>query len=344
MPGVPAPEEFLVTQPSTDWKEVVAPGESELFERLAQDLARLQAKVGAKRGSLDRGLHAKSNAAARAQFEVLADVPAHLKVGLFAAPRTYDAVVRFSNGGPGRQADRRPDVRGIGVKVLGVDGKKLIPGMEDCRTQDFLAILSATTPFRSPEEFVWLVTNAGNPLTLLPKALLHLGPARALKLLGQLQKGLGAPLTALHGNTYYSALPIRFGPYAAKYRFVPDGVASTPADVDADLGEALLRRLDAGPLRWHFEVQLFSDEATTPIEDTTVEWTTPWHRLATLTLPKQAPLPAFTAWVESLSFDPWHALVEFRPVGAMMRARNAAYRVSTQARKAASEPTELPPG
>jgi hypothetical protein len=43
-------------------------------------------------------------------------------------------------------------------------------------------------------------------------------------------------------------------------------------------------------------------------------------------------------YVETLSFDPWHALVEHRPLGDMMRARNVAYRVSTQARKAAAEP------
>lgn len=38
-----------------------------------------------------------------------------------------------------------------------------------------------------------------------------------------------------------------------------------------------------------------------------------------------------------MSFDPWHALVEHRPLGSIMRARNAAYRVSTAARKATSE-------
>jgi hypothetical protein len=42
--------------------------------------------------------------------------------------------------------------------------------------------------------------------------------------------------------------------------------------------------------------------------------------------------------IESFSFDPWHALEEFRPLGNMMRARNAAYRLSTIERKAAPEP------
>ena len=51
------------------------------------------------------------------------------------------------------------------------------------------------------------------------------------------------------------------------------------------------------------------------------------------------------ALVESFSFDPWHAVEELRPLGAIMRARSAAYRESTIERKAADEPeTVLEPG
>ena len=42
--------------------------------------------------------------------------------------------------------------------------------------------------------------------------------------------------------------------------------------------------------------------------------------------------------IETLSFDPWHAAEDFRPLGQMMRARNVAYRLSTQERGAAPEP------
>ncbi len=42
--------------------------------------------------------------------------------------------------------------------------------------------------------------------------------------------------------------------------------------------------------------------------------------------------------MEKLSFDPWHALEELRPLGAMMRARAPAYRESVIARGAAPEP------
>lgn len=330
--------------PSTEWKEVIAPDEAALFERLAQDLAGVQADAAKKRG-VHRALHAKANLIARAEFEVLASLPPHARVGLFSEPKKYDAVVRFSNGGAAPQGDKKPDVRGVAVKVLGVGGKKLIPGMENAPTQDFLAILSASQPFPTPEDFVWFVVNARNPLTLLPKALFRFGPS-VFPLLAKLQKGLGAPLTALHTNRYFSALPIRCGAYAAKYSFTPLDAEPAAGQVDPDLGGALGKLLETRALRWEMQLQFFTDEQATPIEDSTREWTGPWTPVARLTLPQQSVSSEagkkLSAWAEPLSFDPWHAQEELRPLGAMMRARNAAYRVSTIARKAAPEPAALP--
>jgi hypothetical protein len=336
-----------MTTPSTDWKEVIAPGEAELFERLAADLAGLQAAVAKKRGSPSRALHAKQNVTARAHFEVLAGLPEHARVGLFAEPKSYEAVVRFSNGGPAHQSDKKPDVRGIAVKVLGVGGKKLIPGMESAPTQDFLAILTPSQPFRTPEEFVWFVVNARSPATLLPKALFKLGPGPLFSLLGKLQKGMGQKLQPLSANRYYSALPVRFGAHAVKYSFVPlDAGGASGAALDPDLGGSLVRQLASGAVRWELQVQFFTDEQRTPLEDATVEWQGPWLPVARLTLPQQevkAPEgEALSTWAEGLSFDPWHAQEELRPLGAFMRARSAAYRVSTQARKATPEPAGLP--
>lgn len=332
--------------PSTEWREVLRPDEGALFEKLAQELAGVQSMVAKKRGTTHRALHAKGNVLCRAELEVLAGIPEHARVGMFAEPKKYDAVVRFSNGGPAPQSDKRPDVRGVAVKVLGVGGKKLIPGMEEAPTQDFLAILSPTQPFPSPEDFIWFVVAARSPLTLIPKGILRFGPGKFFSLLSVLQKGLGAPLTALHTNRYFSALPIQFGKYAAKYSFVPLDAGAETGPVDPDLGGALARLLETRPLRWELQVQFFVDEQSTPIEDSTVEWKSPWTPVARLTLPQQSVSSeqgkALTAWAETLSFDPWHAQTELKPLGAMMRARNAAYRVSTIARKAAPEPSAIP--
>lgn len=336
-----------MTTPSTDWKEVIAPGEAELFERLAQDLAGVQADAAVKLGSVNRALHARPNLAARATFEVLAGLPEHARAGLFAEPKSYEAVVRFSNGSSVHQHDKKPDVRGMAVKVMGVGGKKLIPGLENAPTQDFLAILSASQPFRTPEEFVWFVVNARSPATLVPKALFKMGPGHLFSLLGKLQKGLGAKLQPLSSYRYYSALPFSVGQYAAKFSWVPlDAGGSSGAALDPDLGGGLARQLAAGPVRWELQLQFFTDDKNTPLEDGTVDWEAPWLPVARLTLQQQdvkgAEGQALASWAEKLSFDPWHAQEVLRPLGAFMRARNAAYRVSTQARRASPEPAGLP--
>jgi hypothetical protein len=334
-----------MTTPSTDWKEQIAPDEAATFERLAQDLAGVQARAAAKRGSISRGLHAKQNVVAKASLEVLPNLPAHARVGLFAEPKTYEAVVRFSNGDPNHRRDKTPDVRGIAVKVMGVGGRKLIPGMERAATQDFLAILAESQPFRTPEDFVWFVTVMHNPLTMLPKAALRFGIGPLLRILKRIKASLDAPLLPLWSNRYFSVLPIRCGAYAVKYSFAPLD-AGDGAALDPDLGGALGKRLAQGPVRWELQLQFFTDEQRTPIEDPTVDWQGPWVPVARLTLPQQDVAAEegtkLAAWAESLSFDPWHAQEELRPLGAFMRARSAAYRVSGQARKASPEPAALP--
>jgi catalase len=92
-------------------------------------------------------------------------------------------------------------------------------------------------------------------------------------------------------------------------------------------------------------VQFYVDEATTPIEDASVEWKekdAPFVTVARLTLPKQdidgAGGRRIADFIEGLSFDPWHALEAHRPLGNVMRARGHAYRLSTNERGAAREP------
>lgn len=333
--------------PATDWQETVPAGEEEDLERLAEQLRDLQRRRARGRPAL-RALHAKGQVGAEAKLEVLPNLPAHARVGPFATPQTYRAYVRFSNGAGVRRADSKPDVRGIAVKLLGVPGRKLIPGLEQATTQDFLAILSPTTPFRNAQEFVALLLAADNQALLLPRLAWQLGPIRAVRVLSQLLAGLGQPVRSLAANHYFSAVPIRFGPYAVRYAFAPHLAATDappPGKGPDYLAQELGQRLAAGPVVYDFRVQFFVDETCTPIEDASHEWLeadAPFTTLARLTLPRQdldSPRGRrVAALVERLSFDPWHAVEELRPLGNMMRARNAAYRLSTQERGAAPEP------
>jgi len=334
---------------STDWKEVVPPDEAARFERYAEDLRALQRK-NARDGRPSRALHAKGHPGLEARFIVLPDLPEHARVGMFAEPHDFRAYVRYSNGAGAHQPDRKADVRGIAIKVVGVPGKKIIPGLEDAKTQDFLLIQNASTPFRNADEFVGFVKAASKPALFIPKMIGLFGPLRAVSVLKKLAASVSKPLASVATTSYYSALPIRFGPYAVHYALAPHAHDSkpTPPSSSADyLAEELAQRLRNEPIEYDFRVQFYQDEIRTPIEDASVEWKesdAPFVTIARLSIPQQdlqSPHGRrIAALVEQLSFDPWHATEDFRPLGNMMRARNHAYRVSTQERGAAAEPAD----
>jgi hypothetical protein len=333
--------------PATDWKEEIAPDETARFEAMAEQLRGLQ-RARAQKGSVNRGLHAKGQIGIEAEVTILPDLPEEARIALFATPSTHRAYVRFSNGAGGHQSDRKGDVRGIAIKLLGVPGKKIIPGLENAQTQDFLLIRNSSQPFASPDRFVEFVTAIESPLTGLPKYLWKNGPRWTFGLLKQIAAGLNEPMVSLATTRYYSALPTMFGPYAVRWALTPHAKADAkqqPGKGRDYLGDELAARLRAGPITYDLEVQFFRDAARTPIEDASVDWKesdAPYVTVARLTLLQQDPASPrgqkLKSFVEGLSFDPWHALAELRPLGAMMRARNSAYRLSTQERKAAVEP------
>jgi hypothetical protein len=335
--------------PATDWNEEIPDDEAARFERYATMFGEMQ-KGRAHGGSADRALHAKSNLGVEAELEVLGDVPADAKLGMFAEPKTYRALVRYSNGSPRRQSDAKPDVRGIAVKVLGVAGKKLIPGLEDATTQDFLAIRTPSVPMRNADEFVKLV-RAAQPAALAPFKLIGaFGLGRGIGLLKSVLAGLKMPTAPLAATAYYSALPSKYGPYAVHFAFVPHDPVTVATGTEPNaLGDALAARLRERPVVYDLRIQFYQDATRTPIEDASVEWKVadaPFVTIGKLTLPVQDVASPrghkIGEYIETLSFDPWHAREDLRPLGNIMRARNQAYRVSTQGRAAAPEPTELP--
>jgi hypothetical protein len=334
--------------PPTDWKESIAPDESERFQRIAEAISGLQRRQAEGDHAL-RTLHAKPHVGARARFTVLPDLPDYARIGPFAAPRTYEALVRFSNGSGRPGDDHRPDVRGLAIKLLGVEGRKLIPGLEDARTQDFLMILTPSLPFRNSDEFMFFLLGAEHPLGFLPRAILRFGLLRTLLILVRFARGTTRRISSLATQTFHSGAPIQLGPYAIRYSVKP----LAPPEPDALIGDSrnylsddLVRRLAAGPLQFDFRIQFYRDAQSTPIEDATVEWkeeTSPFLTVARLEIPQQdLESPdgrRLREWVERLSFDPWHALVELRPLGDVMRARNHAYRASTMGRAVVDERT-----
>jgi hypothetical protein len=314
---------------SNEWRET-PPATEEADLRFAVELlTSLQTKAAAG-GAKKRALHAKALGAARGTLEI-AEVPAALKHGILAKPRAFPALVRFSSAASRVRSDGEADVRGIAVQLEGVEGPRALGGA--ATTQDLLAIDRFSVPFRSVREFVVMQRVAFAPLSGLFFAAGQLGIGRLFSLLRELTKPAPAPASLAH-HAFHSALPIRLGPNAMQYDFVPLDTSSEKRGKGRDaLGDELRARLAREPVRYALEVRLFTNERETPIEDASVPWNVPAVRVGTLTLPTQD-VGAVLAVAESTSFDPWHALEVHRPLGPMMRARKATYFPSVQARQA----------
>jgi hypothetical protein len=72
-----------------------------------------------------------------------------------AEPRVFPALVRFSNGESFAKPDKKPQPRGIAIKLIGVGGPQLLVDQKDAVTQDFLATShSVTETVRNIRQFM----------------------------------------------------------------------------------------------------------------------------------------------------------------------------------------------
>ncbi|HWS88171.1 MAG TPA: hypothetical protein VN282_14470 [Pyrinomonadaceae bacterium] len=347
--------------PRTDWREECEPGEDDLFREFADYIRGQQEKLlrddpgvaERTRGGLLRGFHAKPHAGLLADFEVLPDLPTHARFGVFAEPRVFKAVVRFSNGTPTLQSDRKPEPRGIGIKLLGVPGKKLLRGQEDARTQDFLATShSVTSTVNHVRQFIAFVKAGEDGMLRMPYRLARaVGFREARRILWALLRTVILPkVRSVATEVYEGTAPIKLGPYAVKFTVRPaEGTEPPPRRRPRGrpdfLREELAGRLSKGDLLFDFVVQFFVDDKLTPIEDTSVRWepeVTPFVKVARLRIARGELDGGLGEKVNRLSFTPWHAIEEHRPLGNVMRARRFAYEASSANRKHDPEPDGLP--
>ena len=327
-----------MAQPSTGWQEVVADDEVARHAGYALDFEQIQATKSARYGK-GRALHRKQQLGLKGSFDVLGKLPAHACHGVFAAPRTFDAWVRLSNGGPDRQADHKPDVRGFAIKLKDVSGPGAL-GSGPTTAQDFLLINHPAFAFAGADEFVGLAKHLVNgPGALLGYLVKRYGVFGAMKMMKRLGDTFKRPFTGFATENFYSAAPIACGPYAARVRLL--AASDEPRKGAAgDWAGDFTRRLVQGPLRFDLQLQFFVDEKHTPIEDASVDWPeelAPYVTVGVLSLPPQDPSSPegreLAGAIEAAAFDPWIALMDHRPLGEVMRARKVVYFQSQQGRR-----------
>lgn len=319
------------------YEEEVPEGEAELIRSFVEHDTTMHARdYPAGTTPVLRRLHVKAHGCVHARFTVAPDLPAELRAGVFAEPRSYDAIVRFSNGLRKAQADRQPDARGMVLKLFGVPGKKLLEDEADAVTQDFTLLNHPTFFVRNPadfSEFSRCVDRVGNPFPFL----LGFNPLRwHLRELFALLRST-RPIANPLGARYWSQVPSRLGSLVVKYSAVPLVDALRPDSHGDDyLRRVMVAQLAKGPVDFDFQVQVRTDPERMPVEDALVEWSerrAPFRSVARLHIPAQDFVtPAREAYCEQLSFTAWHALPEHRPLGGINRMRRAAYHASQELR------------
>jgi hypothetical protein len=99
-----------------------------------------------------------------------------------------------------------------------------------------------------------------------------------------------------------------------------------------------------------FMVQLRTNPATMPIEDSTIIWDetdAPFVPVAKISIPPQVfDNPEQNAFCENLSFTPWHCVDAHRPLGGINRVRRVVYEHISSLRHALNsvarrEPTDF---
>jgi len=312
--------------------EHLYPNEESDAERISvaiEDSIRRQYSEGGAR----RDAHPKAHGCVKAQVHMLDALPGALAKGIFIPGKTYQAWIRFSNGsGDPSRADIKRDARGMAVKLLGVPGKKLLEDEQDATTQDFVMINHPVFFATDPARYLSFILDANSPhyyrKLLTPFAL---GARGTLIALETRSSRIANPLQ----TRYWSMVPYQLGTgsdrTAVKYsaRACSPAVDPIPKTPGHDfLRDALRTTLQAGDACMEFLVQPRASTSM-DVEDSRLEWKesqAPFITVATIRIPQQTfDTAEQNAFCENLSFTPWHALPEHKPLGVTNRLRKIIY-------------------
>ena len=286
-----------------------------------------------------RDAHAKAHGCVKAQVTVLQNLVPELRHGVLAEPgKTWQAWMRLSNGNAYPQFDSARDARGMAIKLLDVPGDKLLSSKATAANQDFVMFNHPVFFVRDVAEYRqnFAAQASGQKIQAFfpswdPRSweIRHL--IIALKTLAPAPD---SPVSA----TYNSIAPFKLGPHNIKYRVVPDPQSCPPYQLPEQntalpnfLRNALYQQLSADRVDACFALQVQAQNPTyyMPIEDTSVQWSediSPFETVATIHVPAQDfDSREQNLACDNLSFNPWHALPEHRPIGGINRLRKAVY-------------------
>ncbi|MFM8698366.1 MAG: di-heme-cytochrome C peroxidase, partial [Phycisphaerales bacterium] len=221
------PEPYELPSPALALgEERVLPGEDALIQEFVdQTLARM--RIQYPEGSeVRRDAHPKSHGLVKARFEVADGLPPELRHGVFAAPKAFDALVRFSASGTEVSSDTVKQAHGMAIKLLDVPGEKALADEAGATTQDFVMINYPT--FLSQNVADYEAFHSARVAGLAQtEVFLKMNPPvlRAIEGLN------GSPMWNPLQSRYWSQTPYRLGSGAMKFSARPAVAPVKPANV-----------------------------------------------------------------------------------------------------------------
>ena len=347
------PSEMHYLQYSPDI-EKIAPDEHVTFDELSRTMQHITRHMASRYRHAYRPVHAKSHGVLVGTLDVLPGLPEPLAQGLFAVPKSFPAILRFSTNPGDLLADNVSSPRGLAVKVLNADGA-VLANHADHTTQDFVCVNANAFTAPDPKGFLEQIKIFDKNLDV-PEGVKHEvsvaaratnAVLKAVHLPSATLEGIGAAATNILGESFSTVAPLRYGRYVAKVGFAPGSenlkrLAGEPIDLGTDynvLEELIKKFFLHETATWDVKVQLAlapenpavdEKDKDFPIEAAgkeSPEEKSPWQTVGRLTVvPQGSYSDARQLFVdERLSFSPWHALEAHRPLGGIMRSRLKAY-------------------
>ncbi len=304
---------------------------------------------------LMRDAHPKAHGCVKAEVKVRSDIPPELRFGVFAdSDKEYKAWIRYSNANAAVRSDNGKDARGMAIKLTRVGGSKLDPELPEQSTQDFVMINNPTFFVDDPATYLDFFIKG--PAALPPSGRVVAGAMIARTAKNPLKEiywsevpyrlGVGAParatkFAAIPRSCYSMSLPSDLADQQREFAKVRE--ANAIADLNSPefqdgryLRAAMVKTLASEDVCFTLAVQSFVDPQKTPVEDSSVNWdlNARFTEVADIRIPRQA----FTAeaqdtFCENLSFSPWHARVEHKPLGTTNRIRFTVYKAISEFRR-----------
>ncbi len=318
-------------QPEVEQGEVWGAEEAQMMQSVAQIFHDTLIESTGSDEIMKRDAHPKHHGCVKSELTIdNKDLPKELRVGLFKENNTYAGLIRFSNGDPDfRKADIEKDIRGMAMKFFNVPSENYLQeiGVEEgSNVHDFVFMNADSFFIPNPKAYEKFMRSTQGRFGVLGYLAFH------WRTLGSILKSrvkIANPLDI----DFASATPYKLGPTSMKMKMVSckENKDVIPVNPRHDfLGEALENTLEDQEGCFDFYVQPNTDPKTNDIENAMIEWDTtksPMIHVGKLKVNKQSGfrIDEQMSYCENITFNPWRAPKENRPLGGVNRIRLEVY-------------------